>query len=139
LRAVRATPEDKLEWKVLDKSRTVLDMLQECAQSPLWFAAMLEQRTGSVFDPAEYPNLQAERRAWSAEEAERRIHENSERLYAAIRSVPDEDLTQTISLPFGQNMVASLTTVMALTYWNLTYHLGQINFIQTLLDDWQMH
>lgn len=138
LRSVRATAEDKLEWKALDEGRTVLGMAQECAQSALWFAIMLEKRTGTPFPMDDYPKMQAERAAWSLDDCERIMQENTERLAAATRATPDEDLEQVLTLPWG-DIKASLADIMAYHYWNVTYHLGQVNFIQTLYGDKEMH
>ena len=138
-RSVRATAEDKLQWKPLDEGRTVLGMAQECAQSAMWFAIMLEKRTGSAFPMEDYPKMQAERASWSLDDCERILRENTERLAVAIRAIPDDDLGQEITLPWGDDMKATLADVMAYHYWNVTYHLGQVNFIQTLYGDKEMH
>jgi len=139
LRATRAMPEDRLTWKPLDQGRTALDVVQECAQSALWFSVMLEKRTGAAFDLEEYPTMQAERRSWSLADCERLLAEHTVRLSAAIRAIPDEDLEQTLTMPWADDMVMSLADVMTMHYWNVTYHLGQVNYIQTLYGDKEMH
>jgi hypothetical protein len=36
-------------------------------------------------------------------------------------------------------MTVSLADVCFLHYWNTVYHLGQVNYLQTLLGDREMH
>jgi hypothetical protein len=36
-------------------------------------------------------------------------------------------------------MTVTIADVLGMHYWNLTYHLGQINQIQMMLGDRQMH
>ena len=49
---------------------------------------------------------------------------------AAIRSVPDADLEVKIDMPWG---LMTLAQLMAYAQWNMTYHLGQINYIASVL------
>lgn len=137
LRTVRATQPDKLEWKPLDQGRTVLDMAQECAQSASWFAQMLEDRSCDGFSMDDYPKAQAERATWSLDECERKLTDNTQRLAAAIRAIPDADLDQALTLPWGKT--ATLYEVISYHYRNVTYHEGQVNYIQTLYGDKEMH
>ncbi len=67
-------------------------------------------------------------RRW--EEIHPRLLENARRVAAAIAAVPDSDLADEIALPWGKQSVAEM---LAYPYWNLTYHLGQVNCIASLL------
>lgn len=126
-------------WKPLDNGRSALDQLQECAQSPDWYRSILEARNSPKFDPAEMQKMMAERAQWPTIDAcEKVCHERAQRLLGVIRTFPNQDLEKTISLPFAENQVFSMADVMLFLYWNLTYHLGQINYIQTLYGDFEM-
>ena len=139
-RNARAMPEDKIEWKPLDKGRSVLDQLQECAQAPIWYVSMLESRKAPEFDEDTRKKAGEERQQWKTiDECEKVCGENSERLAELIDTFPDEDLEIMITLPFGDGMVVSMADVMMFQYWNNVYHIGQLSYIQTLYGDMEMH
>jgi uncharacterized damage-inducible protein DinB len=138
--SARAVPADKLEWKPLDAGRSVLNLAQECAQSPKWFAALLLQRSFTGVTPELLKAMEAERSAWKTlDECERVCRENSEIFYSVIRSIPETDLEIRVPLPFAGGMEPTLAEIMMFHYWHCTYHLGQVNYIQTLYGDLENH
>ena len=139
-RTARAVPEDKLNWKPMDNGRSTLSVLQECAQFPLIAVPMLLTRQMPPFTHDVMVKAIEERSKWETlEECEEICRNNSEELYKAIREFPDSDLQHTIVLPFGGGMVRSMADIMMMHYWNTTYHFGQLNYLQTLLGDKEMH
>jgi hypothetical protein len=139
IRAIRAIPEDKLNWKVLDAGRSPMDLFQEVAQAPTYPIGMLEKRSAPDFNPETFGKLKEARAAWDTlDKCETALRENLTSLFAAIRAFPDEDLSHEIDLPFAENLRRSMADIMAYPYWNNSYHLGQISFIQTLYGDWEM-
>ncbi len=143
-RTVRAMPADKLEWKPLDAGRSALDQLQECAQSAGWTTGMVQARAMPPMDAAQMGALMetmgAERKAWTTIDAcEAVCREKLAEFYAVVRDFPDEDLDLEIILPFGGGMKKTMADLMVIPYWNMTYHCGQINFIQTLYGDKDSH
>lgn len=139
-RTARTMPQDKFAWKVLDTGRSALDLLQECAQSPLWFAPMLEHQSAPAsFSEADAEAARKQRTAWKTLDAcEKVCKEHSKALHQAVRNFPEADWKKEIKLPFGENFVASMADIALFQYWNLVYHTGQINFIQTLYGDMEM-
>lgn len=138
--AARAMPKDKLNWAVMDEGRTTLDLLQECAQSPMWFGGILAARAMPEFDEAAMAEGDKQRKQWKTIEAcEKACNELSKSLYKAIKEFPDGELEKEIDLPFGDGFRASFADICMYQYWNLTYHWGQINYIQTLYGDKEMH
>ena len=139
-RTARAVPADKLDWRPLDEGRSVLDQLQECAQIPLWHARFLQTRVVYPVDEESFRQELEKRRQWSTlDECERACRDNGERLFAAIRAIPDDELDHMIELPFNGGMSLSLADILMLHHNNTIYHLGQINYIQTLYGDKDMH
>jgi len=139
-RSAHSMPQDKLSWKVTDQGRSALEILQEVAQSPEWFAPMLNPGFKFEMDPEAMEQGAKERAQWTTvDECERACNERCEALFEKIRTHPDNDMERTISLPFGEGMTLSMADVMMGQYWNCTYHTGQINFIQTLYGDHEMH
>ena len=69
------------------------------------------------------------------EEARRTTSE----LCRSIMDFPDQGLEEEVTLPFGQGLTLSMADLLYLHAWNLTYHHGQINQIQLMLGDHEMH
>jgi len=137
-RVARAVPEDKLNWKPMDNGRTVLDQLQECAQSATFFAGLFNPESEQDLSPEATEARKRERQSWTTiDQCEAACNANSAPLYEAIRQIPDERLEETIELPWGET--ATIADALAFQYWNLVYHHGQINYLQTLYGDFEMH
>src|SRR5438270_3042058 len=87
--AVNATEAERLDWKPLDRGRTVLDQLAECAMANLKWANILHARTYVRLPPevlAEFSELT------TREEAIAKLRETTAALLAAIMAVPDDQL-----------------------------------------------
>jgi uncharacterized damage-inducible protein DinB len=139
-RTAKAMPADKLTWKPSDTARSALDQLQECAQAALWFLPMVMEHKSPSFKPEQFEEGRKARQQWDTlEKCEQVFWENTNKLLAAIRDAKDEDLGIQIQIPFAENWVASLAEVLLFHYWNTTYHHGQINYIQTIYGDTEMH
>lgn len=139
-RTARSVPQDKVEWQPLDNGRTVLDQLQECAQVPKFYQAILEQRKFPDVDESFFEESKALRQQWKTiDECEKHCQENSEQLFAAIRNFPDDELNTKVMLPFGGGMERALADIIMAHCSNLQYHIGQINYIQTLYGDLETH
>lgn len=137
-KAARAMPEDKLTWKVNDTGRTALGLCAECAQMIPMTVTMLETKEMPPMDENAMEQMGAQSAAWTLADCERICREESEKLYAILRDYPDEDLKKPIALPFGDRDWR-ISNVAGYPLWNLTYHLGQISFIQTLYGDHEMY
>ena len=139
--AARKMPEDKVTWKPLDEGRSALEQLRECAMSPNWFAPILAHKAMPEFKEEDMAKAQQLQASWnSIDDCEKACKEHSENLYQIIRDFPESELSKVIHLPFGSEggFDASLAEVAMFQYWNLTYHWGQINYIQTLYGDKNM-
>lgn len=138
-RSAQGMPEDKLNWRVGDQTRTPLELLQECAQSLKWPESLLS-KPEITFDPEQYEQSLKERRAWNTIDlCENAARRNLEATLAYVRDYPDNDLDRKITLPFAQGIVVTVGEILLSPYWNCVYHLGQINFVQTMYGDTDMH
>lgn len=134
---IRAMPEDRQVWQVSDTARTVIQQLQECAQAPLWFTEVY--RTGrSPFTPERRQADKEERANWEdLDDLERRLRENTEELCQIIENLSDDELEKTVELVPGWTVTYRDVSIFHVR--NLWYHVGQVNFIQTLYGDMEMH
>jgi|SRR5947209_38449 len=131
--AANATQADRLDWKPLDCGRTVLDQLAECAMANLKWANILRARTYTRL-PAEEAESFAE--LTTREQVNGKLRETTAALVAAILAVSDDQLGAEIETPWGPYDLADCCLH---AYWNMVYHEGQINYIQTLYGDFEEH
>lgn len=130
IRASKAVPADKLDWAP-EGARSTLSQMQEIARSAAWVRGLLTgQPTGSHGDASEPESLESCIQSARASSAE---------LLEVVNSLTDERLADELHLPFGPGLTLSVAEVAGLHAWNLVYHLGQINYIQTCLGDYAMH
>jgi len=140
-RTVKTMPEDKLTWKVEGTGRSALEQLQECAQSPIWVVPFLKPDAPMLeFNPDMMAEMKAEQAQWDSVEKCRDVcNANLQVLFTAIRQFPSEKLDDKRTFSWAPDKEFSMAEVMSICYWNLAYHRGAINFIQTLYGDWEMH
>lgn len=130
--SARKMPADKLTWKPLDAGRSVLDQLQECALSADMYIALIDSTYSPQF--ANYEEMGAAMAQLDTldkcEDACRRM---TERLCEGIARMTPEDAGKIHEMPWGSSYPGSV--VAGFHDWNMVYHLGQINYIQTLYGD----
>jgi hypothetical protein len=135
-RAALAVHEDKLSWKPLDNGRTVLDALGSAAQAPLLCAAILR---GERPSPAMFPQMEAERASWTRDDALRHLEGNTEALLEALQKVDDAKLDEPLFLPMGGGKTLPLGAWALMAYRSFAARTAQINYIQTLYGDFELH
>lgn len=127
--AALRVPEDKRAWRPEDKGRSVLDQVAECALLCGYTADLLQSRVWTMDDFSVYMREKDEAvKDWDKLKA--LLQENAKRVIAAIRAVPDADLGDEIQMPWTKQTLAE---IVAYSYWNMTYHQGQINYIASML------
>ena len=129
--AARRLPPDKLEWKPAPGARCALDMLQEVATAHRQFkSAHLERKI--EWDQDKMANWFRERSKYTdLDELERMTRENTAEISAFLREMPVENFQLPVQMPFPGDF--NLADILAYTYWNMSYHEGQINYIGSLL------
>ncbi len=131
LRYTRAVSDDRFTWRPSEHARSVLEILQECVAVPLVMRYALLQRPQEPTDVN--PFFAEASQLKTVAECEQALRANTNLLIEAIQNTPDSDLEQTVMLPWGTP--APIKRVISGHYWNLTYHLGQIAYIQLLYGD----
>lgn len=134
VRNLKAMPADRQTWSPLDCGRSALDQVQECAVINKWVAQIYRTREvpplgGDAFK-AEMSALDTLEKACAGLEAA------TEELCAAIQAFPEAELDSSVTLPWDTTTFAELFLV---PYWNNSYHIGQISYIQTLYGDKEFH
>lgn len=127
-------PDDKRGWSPDEKSRTAVDQVAECTLLNGYMADLIQTRTwqNDWFDTFFSEKAQAAVQDW--EKLHARLQENTDRVVAAIATVPDEALADEIALPgWTTARTMTLAEAVAHSYWNMTYHEGQINYLASML------
>jgi hypothetical protein len=136
-RAGAAVPEDRLAWKPLDNGRTVLDALGDGAQGPALCTGMLR---GTIqYGPELFQRMREERATWSREEALEHLERNTQELIDEIDKLPDEKIEEPLTLPVGGGRTMPWGAWILMAYRTLMSRTAQINYIQTLYGDFDMH
>lgn len=129
LQAARHVPEDKRNWSPGGKATSVYGILAHCTSFPKWMFATIE--AGGMAGGDGEPNT-----VGSMEEAEAEMKAALGEFAAYVEGLPAEKWDQKIVFPWEETTVGG---VLGYFEWNNTYHMGQVNYIQLLLGDEEMH
>ena len=130
--ALQYTPDDKLDWVPMGAAKTPRAIIVECAAGYKWLAAELrgEQNAAAAWEGTkaeDFPTREALTELITAGEAE---------MLAAIDALTDEQLEEKRQVFWGEE---TLRDLMWMGVIHTNYHVGQLNYIQTLWGDTEMH
>jgi hypothetical protein len=138
-RSAAAVPKDKQDWSPGGSARSVVNQMQEIATSATWFLPLVESGVLPVFDQEMARAHTSFRRTMEhLDDCITEARQSTGQLCQAIIAFADDALDKEVELPFGGG-ATSMADVLQMHYWNMVYHLGQINQIQLLLGDTNMH
>lgn len=134
------TPSDKRNWSPMGSARTTLDVAQECAEALEMGSGWI--KTGQFTAPdRQVMTARAEalkKNPPKLEDLQARLQKAAEQYAQDLEKVPVERWTQMTTSPFtGQQMPVG--ALLGLPVFNMIYHWGQINYVQTMLGDTEMH
>src|SRR5271165_6369603 len=143
-RAALALPPDAVEWSAGGEARSALDQMREVAQSAAWLLPLVLEQNAAAF--AQHPDKTAGHRHMpkangldTIAECVEGTRKTTSDLCKAIAAAPDGRLEDELKLPFGGGLVMTFADLLGMHYWNLVYHLGQINQIALAHGDREMH
>jgi uncharacterized damage-inducible protein DinB len=123
-------PVDKRPWKPSGDARSAFDLIAECAVLNGYTEDFIQTRSWSTQNMKDYERDKSEIIAQGWDTLHRLLVESAHKVAAVISAVPDTALGDEIEMPGTPQTVAQ---IIAYPYWNMTYHLGQINYIASLL------
>lgn len=132
--AVEALPPSHRDWQPSPGSRSALNQLREIAMGPRYLNPLLSDFRSDSFALHGPGGITG-----GEEEMETLDQIRNEALNGLaafcqhVAHVPDEKLDEEVILPFAGGTTMTLADVLALHYWNATYHLGQVNYIASLI------
>jgi uncharacterized damage-inducible protein DinB len=134
---VSAMPEEKARWQPFPDTRPVLEQVVECCLANRKWASNLRTHAHTVL--AEGEAEKAYKELDTIEKAVAKLRESSAHLAAVIRALPDSDLSALVAFPWKPGAGRPIAECCHHAAWNMTYHLGQVSYIQTLYGDWEEH
>jgi len=134
LKAAEFIPADKLNWSPGGAARGALPIVVECGGLYGLFAALLRGHPVKL-DESDIEAFQARYQDLAAARA--MVEENARTLTGVIRQLGPEDLAKEITLPWEARI--SVSEAIFFPAQHTQYHFGQLNYIQTILGDAQMH
>ncbi len=121
------TREDRLDWKPSadpeSKSRSALDLAAECIGVNRYFTALLR---------GEEPSTSMERPFTTGQEAQQLVRDSAADLASVVRGLDEAAIAHLYATSRGPLPGALLIGFASL---HLAYHVGQVNYIQTLYGD----
>lgn len=139
-RAALAVPGDRADWSPGSEARSVLSQMREIATAANFFLPMIRDGRLPEFDEHALREARKLRESFaSVVECSEAARNSTADLCQAIVAFPDARLEEEVTVPFGGGMTITMADFLELPRWNMIYHLGQINQIQLLLGDREMH
>jgi hypothetical protein len=134
-----AVPDDRLEWKPLDNGRTPLNLFSEVSQMFALAAEVARTRGESKYSYERFKQMAAERSAWDKATALEQGEKNFAALLEAVQQLSQEDLVAPVFMPLRGGRTMALAGWIMLAYRSSISRFAQINYIQTLYGDFEMH
>jgi uncharacterized damage-inducible protein DinB len=123
-------PEEKRHWSPGGTARSAADMMAECAVMNDLTEIIQTRRFPADFDYAKFQQTKAALMGdWDTLRTQ--LHASTARGIAALQTIPASDLEDIIEMPWANYTLAE---IMAYPYWNMSYHLGQINALAAQLE-----
>ncbi len=126
-------PADKYTWAPGGVAKSAAAILCECVQGNFLMAAALRGETPA----AEGDDCGCALAGLTFEKAKEMVQSSVAAVNDAIAGWEGKDLAALVKLPWGMEMPAEAVIFLPGTHMN--YHNGQLNFIQALLGDAEMH
>ena len=108
-------PEDKREYSPSGHARTAFDVVPECSLINGYMADVIASPGNSVDAFDQKSKSEAISRGWEHLRDLRSV--NTEKLAAALRSVPTDTLDNEVEIPWGKQ---ALKAFMTYPYWNMS-------------------
>ncbi len=123
-------PVEKRLWRPSGDARSAFDLAAECAVLNGYTEELVQTRSWSAQNMKDYERHKSEITAQGWDTLHRLLVESAHKVATVISAVPDTSLADDIEMPGTPQTVSQ---IIVYPYWNMTYHLGQINYIASLL------
>jgi hypothetical protein len=123
----------------MGEARSVLSQMREVAGTPDVILPTLRATTRrETHEQAKAKANRDDQKLATVEDCVEEAKKSFAVLCQVISSFPDTRLDEETMVPFTEAAM-TMADVLTIPYWNLVYHHGQINQIQLMLGDREMH
>jgi uncharacterized damage-inducible protein DinB len=129
--AFLALPEDMRRWKPGFGTRSAADQFAECALNNGYAAELIQSGRFTSKSAEDIANERADLATREADDIIQKLNCSVHLVIETLHNASDERLMQEVELRWGKT---TLTETAAYPYWNMTYHLGQINMIRSFME-----
>ena len=138
MKTFAAVPDDKLGWRPSDTARSSLELVSHVGFSNKVLAAMIAEKPGPFKDASEFlTGIRVQEKSLKTREQVLALIEDATPLViAAIDGVKDDKIEGTIETIFGPH---PLRKVIFFPDWHLSAHSAQLEYLQTIWGDLEMH
>lgn len=137
---ISTTPAEKLSWRPAvegsSKTRSILEFTQECVNLNRSFASVFQGNPVSLSPEESMAGGGETPFGGSGEVAQRELVESAVDLAKVIRGLDESCFTRAYDLGFAKFSGAMILRIAAA---NTYYHGGQLNYVQLLYGDAEMH
>lgn len=130
--ALEYIPENQRLWRASGCAKTPQEIYLECAGTYLWAAKFLRG------EAADWSQLMPKSQEYSDLASAKQLMDDwLQEFFAAIDGIDESRMGEEIDPGWGDKM--PLQQFLLLPSYHTCYHAGQLNYIQTLLGDAEMH
>ncbi|MBI1730179.1 DUF1572 family protein [Candidatus Acetothermia bacterium] len=124
----------KQSWKPEESAKSAQEIANHVSYWNLVFERAISG--GSLPTASESEWIESNRDAKTKEGSKMLLEKTSQAFTKAVKGLSSEQLSKSISLPWGSS--STLQAVLG-NYNHISYHSGQLNYLQTLLGDTESH
>ncbi len=128
-------PDDKIDVQPMGAARTVRDFTAECINFNLMAGAALRGDDNSM--PSEEERASLAGLLDSKDKLKAAIEGSLQNITDALQTISEEGLARIVTAPWGEPLSAFRLAHVAATH--MMYHDGQLNYIQALYGDSEVH
>lgn len=128
---IERMPADHIYWHPEETGRAVSEQIAECHSLNRSILNALRKRAAPEF-LQEYDGSDD---SGDFATALSKFLDESELLAREIELFPVDMLDDSVAMPWQGETERTFSWLIGLPYWNMTYHLGQLNYLQTAFGD----
>ena len=134
LKGLQYVPKEKRDWKPAPSALSAQEIAAHATYWTIYFTQAV--KVEKLPEPAEDAWKAQTKELKDAAQTEKLVERVHQEFITAVKGLSEKDLSREVQLPWGKGTVAE---TVGGNYWHLTYHQGQLSYIQTLLGDREDH
>lgn len=130
------TQSSKVAWRPSKSARPVLEICQECLALTEFLISALRSNLASFTDAEWQKQMDLASEQKNLRDILKAIKSRTSLLLRLIKLIPEADWMKSVKTPWGR---MKMVDIAYMQYMHLTYHVGQIAYIQTIYGDKKMY